>query len=199
VKKQGLFGEAFVEGIKMRTFIFSNFLILSLALIPFSALAGDGMTDATVQNHSYRLAFADRTVQLTDGEYKSGDHPDNFIDVGLVSYIIGDLNGDETDDAVVILYQRFMGSGTFYELTALVTGQGQIDQIQSILLGDRVVIEDLKIAESVITPATRRSKMVTLKIRTHAPEDPACCPSVRETRNYYLEKSGALVETETIE
>ncbi|MDI6742909.1 MAG: hypothetical protein QMD11_09220 [Smithella sp.] len=157
------------------------------------------MTDATVLNHSYHLAFPDRTTHLKDGEYKSGDHPDNFIEVGLVTYAIGDLNGDGTDDAVVILSQRFMGSGAFYELTALVTGAGKICQTQSILLGDRVVIEDLKISGRVATPVPRRSEIVTLKIRSHAPEDPACCPSVRETKNYYLEKSGVFVATETIE
>lgn len=166
--------------------------------MPFGAWAGDSMTGAEVLNHSYRLAFADRTVQLNDGEYKCGDHPDNFIEVGLVSHAIGDLNGDETDDAVVILFQRFMGSGTFYELTALIAAQGKVHQAESILLGDRIVIEDLKISGSVDTPATRRPKIVTLTIRSHAPEDPACCPSVRETRNYYLEKSGAIVKTETI-
>jgi hypothetical protein len=58
----------------------------------------------------------------------------------------GDLNGDGFDDAAVILAWQNGGSGRFKYLVAIQNSSGVPQQINSILLGDRVQVSTSSIA-----------------------------------------------------
>ena len=159
--------------------------ILSLLVITSGADA-QGLTEKQVKNFSYHLSFGDETVTLNDGEYEKG--PPDYEQVRLDSFVIKDLNGDNEPDAVVILAQNSGGSGTFYEITALLSRGRDIVQANSIYLGDRVKIEKLQVENKGVFPPRSGSKVarIRLDLLTHKETDPLCCPSKKESRCYRL-------------
>jgi len=129
---------------------------------------------------------------LKNGEYEKG--PPDYKHVRLDSFVIKDLNGDHEQDAVVILAQNSGGSGTFYEITALLSRGRDIVQTNSIYLGDRVRIEKLQVENKNGFPPAAGSKVarIRLDLLTHKETDPLCCPSKKESRGYSLSQ-GRLV------
>ena len=103
---------------------------------------------------------------------------DNYLNVKLIDYVIEDLDGNGTDDAVVVLAGTPMGSGSFFEITTLVadTEDNLIHQTNSILLGDRIKIDSF----------SARSGKIVLKLTVHGPDDPSCCPSKKVIEQFRL-------------
>ncbi len=98
---------------------------------------------------------------------------------------IGDLDGDGSLNASVVLAHNPGGSGTFYYLAAhLGDGTGGGVATPAILIGDRVAIEAVGIASS----------RITLRVLDRKPGEPFTTgPSVRFTRVFEV-KAGALNE-----
>lgn len=132
------------------------------------------ITESVLKNSEYYLLFGDRTINLKDGEYKSGNTPEDYISVRITNYAIGDLNKDGKDDAVVILLGQGMGSGGFYELTALIDDIGKINQTNSIVLGDRIVIRSISI----------KSDEIAIEMIAHNDNDPLCCPTKKMVKHF---------------
>jgi len=62
-----------------------------------------------------------------------------------------DLNGDGLDDAALALIRNLGGSGTFFYLTVALSNQDkQAIGINAVFLGDRIVMQDISIANGVI-------------------------------------------------
>ena len=148
---------------------------------PDAATKGDGPENAV-----YRL---DRdTIRLTGGEYRQRyDEGSATIRVVLLSDFVahGDLYGDGTEDAAVILIDDPGGSGTFYWLAALSRREGGYDNVATEFLGDRIRIESLRI------DSAEREIVVELLTR---PEGVAMAeaPTVPERRRYVI-AGGSLV------
>ena len=94
----------------------------------------------------------------------------------------GDLNGDGVADAAVVLVSNPGGSGTFYELAAVLNENGQPHHGASILLGDRVRILAMAIKDG----------QITVHMITQGPNDPMSIPTLEVTNRYEL-KDGKLV------
>lgn len=96
----------------------------------------------------------------------------------------GDLNGDGTDDAALILVRQPGGSGTFYYIAAALAADGTYRGSNAVLLGDRIAPQNLTIRNGVIhaSYADRR-----------AHEPMAVPPSVGRTK-YLTLRDGMLVE-----
>ncbi|WP_022854952.1 hypothetical protein [Thermodesulfobacterium thermophilum] len=130
-----------------------------------------------VNNFTYRLTFGNRTVTLKDGKYEQ-PFPD-YLKVWVEKFLIKDLNGDSIPDAVVVLGQSGGGSGIFYELTALISkADDTVFQTKSIVLGDRLKIENIEVVNRPIFPTMRLE--ILLDMLTHKESDPSCCPSKKE-------------------
>ena len=140
-----------------------------------------------LKNATYQGIYQE-PVQLTEGKYEG----EPFVEGGasrptvtlLDEFIaFGDLNGDDLDEAVVILAENSGGSGTFIYLAVVVEQNGVLANIATQLIGDRVQPKTLAIeaGELVFTTVT------------HAPDDPLCCPSQEATLRYQL-LDGQLVE-----
>ncbi len=142
------------------------------------------LDDSQIKNFRYHLSFVKGFVELKDGFYNAGSNPDDFITARLEHYAIGDMDSDGNDDAAIILSSHGMGSGTFYELTALLAGNGAISQTNSIVIGDRIRVESLSIEQG----------RITLDVLAHKPDDPSCCPSQKYLRQFDL-VGKRLVET----
>ena len=79
----------------------------------------------------------------------------------------GDLNGDGREEVVVLLAANLGGSGTFMYLAVLEQRGGELVNLTTLALGDRVKVESLSID----------SGRVQATIREFGPDDPMCCPS----------------------
>lgn len=98
---------------------------------------------------------------------------------------LGDVNGDSKPDVAVVLIHDPGGSGTFYYVAAVLsdaTSKGNTTNVE--LLGDRISVDKLSIAEGriVVDYLTRRSG-----------EPMATRPSVTTTKKF-LVKDGNLLE-----
>lgn len=126
-----------------------------------------------------------RQVRLQDGEYDTGTNPledENYLYVKLDRAKFSDINGDGVVDAIVILYSSTGGSGSWANLTGFVSGAKDPSQIEPVFLGDRVVVNEIEVRR---LPSGGVS-LVCLKMLTHRPQDPSCCPSKKETRCFKL-------------
>jgi len=132
--------------------------------------------------------FESGRVGLSDGEYVDADRR---LRIRLTDhYAFGDLDGDGSDDVAVVLVTDPGGSGTFFDLAVLSERGGDPINVASTALGDRVDLRSLTVENGRIT-----ADMVT-----HGPNDPMCCPSLRQVVAYQL-RGNALVEVsrETVE
>ena len=98
------------------------------------------------------------------------------VRVDLLNSVLGDLNGDGSEDAAVVLAVNTGGSGTFIYLVAVDNYGGQPRQVASTPLGDRVQVKSIDIQDGII-----RLGMVV-----HSDTDPLCCPSLEKQENYQL-------------
>lgn len=147
-----------------------------------------GLTEESLRNGAYDLPDIGE-VQLQDGNYEHqyGDGATQVNKVGFMQAALGDLTGDGTEDAAVILWANTGGSGTFiYLVPILADGPTQAG---SAFLGDRVEIEDLSLEPG----------RVTVRMLVAGPTDPECCPSQKVSRTYSVEGGEVTLLSETVE
>ncbi len=113
--------------------------------VPISAKQASHLTAETLKNFMYYLKFSNEYITLKNGEYKRTKDLGNFLIVKLDRYLICDLNKDSSPDAVVILAQSGGGSGSFYEITAVMAAGNWIYQTDSYVLGDRIEIKNIEV------------------------------------------------------
>ena len=140
-----------------------------------------------LKNAEYQSEFSAKgKVRLVNGLYKEKLVPNSATELVItlsdkVAY--GDLNGDGKEDAAVILITNSGGSGTFRYLAVVLDQKGAPNHAASLFLGDRVKVRSLSVS----------SGKIVLKMRTHTPNDPMCCPTLDMTRNYLLQGNTLVV------
>jgi len=176
-----------------------NYIFIFIILIAGSSYGQNSFLDENIiKNFTYYIELADKKVILKNGQYESGASLKDVTKVWIAKYALADINKDGKMDAVVILAHTNGGSGTFFELTALVTEKENIKQTNSILLGDRIEIDDIEIVDEVSFPSVyfKSSKTIHLKMKTHKPTDPLCCPSIVLEKCFYLNLANELKSCE---
>jgi heat shock protein HslJ len=138
-----------------------------------------GVDGETLKNMEYKSEFTQSGVApLVGGEYREQAAPGSATEtvVMLTEHVAyGQLDGQEA--AAVILVTDPGGSGTFYDLAAVVEQDGQPVNIATTLLGDRAQIQALSIAGNEIV----------VEMITHGPDDPMCCPTQQVVQTYALQ------------
>jgi hypothetical protein len=158
-------------------------LALALALVG-CADRGSKPTAVTLMKAlpscEYRCAMATGGVaRLTDGVYVEPAGPDSStqLTVRLTEFFgLGDLNGDGDVDAAAVLSTDPGGSGTFYDLVAVVSERDGPRHVATASLGDRVLVEAVRVANG----------WVTVDLLTHDSEDSMSAPSVPLKQTYRL-------------
>jgi heat shock protein HslJ len=127
----------------------------------------------------------DGVAQLTDGEYRKPvvEGSATELIIQLTDIALGDLDGDGIEDAAVILVTDPGGSGTFYDLAAVLNRNGKPEHVATASLGDRAKIRAFSI----------EAGQVIIEMVTHGPDDPMCCPT-QIVRNSYALEGDTLVE-----
>ena len=153
-----------------------------LRLLERITLAGK-LTEDALRNATYQHEFPkEGHAQLQDGTYEEAiEGSASKIHIAMMDLVaFGDLNGDGIWDAAVVLEANGGGSGTFRSLEAVVNEDGAPVHVASALLGDRVQLEEIIIADQYI-----KVQMVT-----HGEGDAMCCPTLRVVQLYQLTEDG---------
>lgn len=88
----------------------------------------------------------------------------------------GDLDNDGDEDAAVLLLADDGGDSMFIYLGVIVNDNGTPRPVDAYELGDRVTVDNLQID----------SGQIMVRMTTHAPDDPECCPTLDVTYLYNL-------------
>ncbi|RIK58851.1 MAG: hypothetical protein DCC57_00010 [Chloroflexi bacterium] len=140
-----------------------------------------GLELTALQNATYTGIY-DKPVPLHDGRYEGepfvaggASRPTVTLAANAVAY--GDLTGDGVDEAAVILAESSGGSGTFIYLAAVGLAEGAPHNLATALLGDRVQVEGLAIAD----------EQITFQVLRAGPRAPDCCREEAPTQQWALE------------
>lgn len=128
-----------------------------------------------LKNAEYQAQNGMKLVQLVNGNFQEGSGTD-YLSVSMLDvYAVGDLNGDGTDDAAVVLAENYGGSGQFeYLVPVFYIDGGAASPSSGYFLGDRVKVNSISI----------NAGLVTLDMLVQAPNDGFCCPSQPMTQSY---------------
>lgn len=131
----------------------------------------NALSFATLSNSTYRSPDWGEYA-LTDGVYyrtppTSQESPESYTSRILEPAIYGDLNADGSIDVLVLLATQNGGTGHFVELAAVLNKNGNADNVSTVYLGDRVIVEAGSVENGIIS----------LNMRVHGPNDGLCCPS----------------------
>lgn len=141
-----------------------------------TVLSLEALGNATYQG------ISDQPVTLIGGRFEGPPFEEGGASRPVITMLaeqiaLGDLNGDEGEEAAVVLASNSGGSGTFVYLSAVESAGGGLVNAATTLLGDRVQVSALTIEDGQI--------LVTLL--SHGAADPACCPTLETTRIYELQ------------
>jgi len=86
----------------------------------------------------------------------------------------GDFDGDGSPEVALLVVINTGGTGVYVNLVSVGTSGSRAVQEAVLALGDRVEIVSMEY----------RDRKIHLDMVVHGPDDPLCCPSVREVRQY---------------
>ena len=123
----------------------------------------------------------EQPVTLTGGRFEGeplieGGASRPIVDLLSQPVAYGDLGNDGQPDAAVVLVSDSGGSGTFVYLALIQSRSGALENVATSFLGDRVQVKSLSIEDGRLIAT----------LLSHAPDDPACCPSQEEVRLFRL-------------
>ena len=176
---------------KIYGIILVNLLILALC---FSTVTADQTGSAPVpdelQNGSFiGFAVTDKPIMLKNGKWQgepydkgAASRPEIMLLAG--TYLVGDFDGNGSDDAAVLLAESAGGSGTFYYLAVVEKKDGTLQNIATKMIGDRVQIVKIGSEKGVIVVTMLQA----------GPDDPSCCPADLVTRTFTVNGNALLEE-----
>ncbi len=135
------------------------------------------LTREALRNAEYQ--FNQERVRLSDGLLKRKVSWSDYVRESWQlrePIAFGDLNDDGAEDAAVVLSYNGGGSGTFYNVLAVLNENGAPVHVASISIGDRIRLNALEVAAGVIT----------VKMVAHGPNDAACCPTIDTVATFRL-------------
>jgi len=142
-----------------------------------------------VTNATYHGIY-ETPVRLVNGRFEGEPFAAGGVSrptVQLIGGVLetGDLDGDGSEEAVVLLVENSGGTGSFIYLAALGRRGGEVVNLGTGLVGDRVQIRSIRV----------HGRQIELEVVQRGPNDAACCPSQKAMRVWALD--GGLVETST--
>jgi heat shock protein HslJ len=170
--------------------------LLLLPLVLLVACGGDTETGETpssptlaeLKSATYQGLEGDApSVTLIDGAWEGEPFVEGGASAPRVTFVrdfhlLGDLDGDGAEEAVVLLSESSGGSGEFIYLAIIDRREGKLENIATAAVGDRVQVRAGWI----------EGDRVLLSVIQAGPEDAACCPGELATRGWALLADGTL-------
>jgi hypothetical protein len=139
-----------------------------------------GVSAEQLKNSLYQLGATNvpREVQLVNGVYQEGAAGNaDFVEVHVTDFIaLGDIDGDGTSEATVLVSENYGGSGVFVFLALYTTQNNKAVFQASVFVDDRPQIQGIAI----------ENHEVQLDVTVHGMDEPMCCPTLHTTRRYRL-------------
>jgi heat shock protein HslJ len=163
-------------------------LLASCSALPWVSAPGARSAPALaeLQNATYQgFETAPGPVTLVDGRWEGSPYVAGGAarpSVYLVPdfRLVGDLTGDGSEEAVVLLGENAGGTGEYMYLTVMARSDGGVRQIAATRLGDRVQIRTARI----------EAGRIILGLVQAGPTDPMCCPGDLVTREFEVRSEG---------
>lgn len=134
---------------KLNTIIIVLVIVIFGGWYLFSSKSEKAVPQSSPLNATYLME--ERPVALVNGkaeiEVAPGSATKNMVSV-FGEPVYGDIDKDGDDDAILILVNESGGSGTFYYVAISANVDGEYKGTDAILLGDRILVESLKIEDS---------------------------------------------------
>ena len=143
-----------------------------------------------VRGASYESEWASSgTARLRGGEFREPAAPGSAAElvISVHETAFGDLNGDGIQDAAVVLVTHPGGSGTFYDVHALIGATGQPADVGSAFLGDRIVLRGLAVQPDGIH----------VDLLDRREDDPMSAPPMIPRQARYELTEGGLIESQS--
>jgi heat shock protein HslJ len=163
-------------------------VVASRVFLPSLSGADSVPTLKELKNASYSgIEGLKGPVKLVDGKWKGRPHKKGSASRAVVNFVrdfhmIGDLDGDGTDEAVVLLNYAPGGTAQLLHLAVVARKKGKIENVATTLVGDRVQIRDVRI---------EKQRLLVDVVRSGA-KDAKCCPGEVATVGWTLEPAGKL-------
>ncbi len=132
------------------------------------------LTKEILSNAEYHISDYG-SFKLTNGFFRNQEQQVRIWGGKTITF--GDLNNDGIKDAVTLLTINGGGSGMFEYLAAVINDKGNLKNVASEFLGDRVVVKNISISAGKI-------KVIML---TQGPKDGFCCPRLKVAQTYILQ------------
>jgi heat shock protein HslJ len=176
------------KSVKSRAKLLLALVFASGIFLPCSSSADSAPTLKELKNASYfGIEGLKGPIKLIGGRWKGRPYKKGSSSRPVVSLVgdlrlTGDLDGDGTDDTVVLLNYAPGGTGQLLHLAVVARKNGKIQNVATTLIGDRVQIRDVRIEKQRLLVDVVRS----------GPKDPKCCPGEVTTLGWTLESGAKL-------
>ena len=144
-------------------------------------------TIAELENATY-TGIEDGAVTLSNGHWEGPPWEEGAASIPQVDlagdmHFTGDLDGDGKHETAAILWQNSGGTGNYVYIAVMNRENGDVSNLATVLVGDRVRIRGGEITDGKIT----------LRVLQAGKGDGMCCPTMLATRNWSL-NNGQLIE-----
>jgi heat shock protein HslJ len=176
------------KSVESRAEVLLALVLVGGVLLPSLGSADSAPTLKQLKNASYSgIEGLKVPIKLMDGRWKGRPYKKGSVSRPVISLlgdlrVIGDLDGDGIDDAVVLLNYAPGGTGQLLHLAVVARKNGRIQNVATTLIGDRVQIRDVRVEQQRLLVEVVRS----------GPKDAKCCPGEVTTLGWTLEPGGEL-------
>jgi len=123
------------------------------------------LSAAVLRSASFTSLYVEEGEVLLDGGIFE-DTARRVVVFFQPEYAVGDLDGDGSPDAAVVLATETGGSGTFVDLAVVLNRDGRPENVATAFLGDRVPVDRIRIVDGEIQ----------VDLTMHGPADPILLP-----------------------
>jgi heat shock protein HslJ len=176
------------SSIESRAKVWLALVFVSAIFLPRLGSAASAPSFKELKNASYSgIEGLKGSIKLVDGRWKGRPYKKGSVSRPVISLVgdlrvIGDLDGDGTDESVVLLNYTPGGTGQLLYLAVVARKNGRIQNVATTLIGDRVQIRDVRMEQQRLLADVVRS----------GPKDAKCCPGEVTTLGWTLESGGKL-------
>ena len=170
--------------------LFIGFLLLMVACSPMHVMNEEDLGEflPDLRNAEYPIDIAKKgKARLKDGYFEETAAPTTATKTKIWlgrERVIGDLNGDKLDDAVVTLIVDPGGSGVFTYLSAVISEDDTTKPTDSVLIGDRIIVNALGI----------KKHEIIIEYLTRQKDEPMTAKPTVSVKKSFVVQDGRLVE-----
>jgi hypothetical protein len=115
------------------------------------------------------------SVIVSDGVFQSNEGPILGVQVSREA-LMGDYNNDQRTDGIAVLRVITRDQQQLHYLALVIDNNGTATNTDTVLLADRVIVDNLSAKDGI----------VTVNMRRFLPRDPSCCPSGVITQQFSI-------------